>query len=271
MRASLSIGDFSRATNLTVKTLRYYHRVGLLEPDDVDPHTGYRRYTTDQIPAAQIIRRFRDLDMPVEQVHAVLATPDIALRNKLIAEHLQHLEDQLTRTHAAVTSLRDLLQPSEAAPEVTRRQIPATAAAAISDTIDTSDAFVWLEGALGELHAIAAAQRLTLTGPAGGIFANEIFTEDRGRATIYLPCAGDVRAMGRTAPIVVPATELAIIEHRGPHLDIDLSYGALATYVAGHAVAVDGPIREFYLTGRQETTDESQWRTEIGWPIFTVH
>jgi DNA-binding transcriptional MerR regulator len=37
-----------------------------------------RRYTIEQIPAAQIIRRFRDLDMPIEQVQAVLATPDVA-------------------------------------------------------------------------------------------------------------------------------------------------------------------------------------------------
>jgi MerR family regulatory protein len=59
--ASLSIGDFSRATHLSVKTLRHYHRLGLLEPADIDPGTGYRRYTVDQIPPAQVIRRFRDL------------------------------------------------------------------------------------------------------------------------------------------------------------------------------------------------------------------
>ena len=59
MSTYLSIGDFSRATHLTVKTLRHYHQIGLLEPADVDPHTGYRRYTTDQIPTAQVIRRFR--------------------------------------------------------------------------------------------------------------------------------------------------------------------------------------------------------------------
>ena len=57
MRASLPIGDFSRATHLSVKTLRHYHRVGLLEPADVDQDSGHRRYTTDQIPTAQVIRR----------------------------------------------------------------------------------------------------------------------------------------------------------------------------------------------------------------------
>ena len=72
MPASLTIGDFSRATHLSVKTLRHYHHIGLLEPADVDPDTGYRRYATDQIPTAQVIRRFRDLDMPLDQIHAVL-------------------------------------------------------------------------------------------------------------------------------------------------------------------------------------------------------
>jgi DNA-binding transcriptional MerR regulator len=36
----LSIGDFSRATHMTVKTLRHYHQIGLLEPAEVDPYTG---------------------------------------------------------------------------------------------------------------------------------------------------------------------------------------------------------------------------------------
>ena len=53
MRSSLAIGDFSRATHLNIKTLRHYHEVGLLEPSDVDPRSGYRYYSYEQIPAAQ--------------------------------------------------------------------------------------------------------------------------------------------------------------------------------------------------------------------------
>jgi hypothetical protein len=40
--ALLGIGDFSRATQLSVKMLRHYHQIGLLEPVDVDRATGYR-------------------------------------------------------------------------------------------------------------------------------------------------------------------------------------------------------------------------------------
>lgn len=38
---TMTIGDFSRATRLTAKTLRFYHQVGLLEPARVDPVNGY--------------------------------------------------------------------------------------------------------------------------------------------------------------------------------------------------------------------------------------
>ena len=56
MEPTLTIGDFSRATHLSVKMLRHYHDIGLLEPAVVDPDTGYRRYGTRQIATAQVIR-----------------------------------------------------------------------------------------------------------------------------------------------------------------------------------------------------------------------
>ena len=49
--ATVPIGEFARLTRLSVKTLRHYHDIGLLVPIEVDPHTGYRRYATDKLPA----------------------------------------------------------------------------------------------------------------------------------------------------------------------------------------------------------------------------
>jgi len=69
-------------------------------------------------------------------------------------------------------------------------------------------------------------------------------------------------------PLVVPGVELAIILHTGNHTDIDRACGSLGTYVAEHALAVEGPVREYYVVGAHETSDEPEWRTEIGWPIF---
>src|SRR5882672_3421406 len=109
MASGLAIGDFSRVTHLSVKTLRHYHQVGLLEPADVNLDTGYRYYSPEQVPTAQVIRRLRDLDMPVADVKAVLAAPDSDKRNALIARHLGRLEAELAETRAAVNSLQRLL------------------------------------------------------------------------------------------------------------------------------------------------------------------
>ena len=115
MASSLAIGDFARATHLSVKTLRHYHRLELLVPAEIDPRSSYRRYSTEQIPTAQVIRRFRDLDMPLEQIGAVLHASDVDTRNELIAAHLARLEEGLAQTQEAVATLRQLLQgPSPA-------------------------------------------------------------------------------------------------------------------------------------------------------------
>ena len=188
MAPSLPIGDFSRATHMSIKTLRHYHRVGLLEPADVDQFTGHRRYTTDQIPTAQVIRRFRELDMPIEAIRGVLAAPDIAARNDLIAAHLSRLEEGLSRTQNAVASLRDLLDHPEdpARAAISHRRVAAARAAAISSVIDIDDIGPWFSGAIGELQATISAP----TGPPGGIYATDLFASERGQATVFIPCAG---------------------------------------------------------------------------------
>ena len=109
MTVHLTIGEFSKMTYLSVKALRHYHDVGLLEPAEIDPSTGYRHYTADQVATAQAIRRFRDLDMPLDQVRAVLQAPDLTTRNEAILDHLESMQQQLERTQHTVASLQALL------------------------------------------------------------------------------------------------------------------------------------------------------------------
>jgi DNA-binding transcriptional MerR regulator len=268
MPTSLTIGDFSRVTFLSVKTLRHYHRVGLLEPAEVDPATGYRRYTSAQIPIAQVIRRFRNLDMPLDDIGAVLRAADQTTRSELIAGHLVRLEDSLAETQRAVASLRDILEHPPPSAVIEHRRVPATQAAAITSVVDVGDLAAWYGGAMGEIVATLSAQGLIASGPPGGIYANELFNDECGEATLFVPLAGEVRTVGRVGPMSVAGAELAVIVHDGSHDDLDRSYGALAAYVTQHAVPVDGLIREYYVVGPRETDDESAWRTEIGWPIF---
>ena len=160
---TLTIGDFSRATHLSVKMLRHYHDIGLLEPADVDPDTGYRRYGTAQIATAQVIRRFRDLDMPLEEIHAVLSAPDPETRSRLISAHLARLEASLARTQEAVATLRDLLDARRPQRRSGTATPPPSRRRRSREVVDRADALAWYQGALGELHATLAAQGITAT------------------------------------------------------------------------------------------------------------
>jgi DNA-binding transcriptional MerR regulator/effector-binding domain-containing protein len=269
MSTPLTIGDFARMTHLSVKTLRHYHQVGLLAPSSVNPDSGYRYYTAEQVPVAQVIVRLRNLEMPVPDVKAVLAAPDAAQRNDLISAHLSRLEAGLERTRAAVSSLRNLLERPPSGPlAVERRSVPPARGIGIRATVDRADVLAWWRGALGELHATVAARRLAPTGPSAGLYASEIFTDDQGEALVFIPVSGDVRPVGRTGPVTVGPAELAVTAHRGSLADADVTYGELGAYATRHELSVAGPLREYYLRGSQDTPDESQWLTEIGWPIF---
>ena len=150
----LAIGEFSRLTHLSVRTLRRYHEAGLLEPASVDHVTGYRYYSADQIPTAQIIHRLRELDLPLPDVQRILRSPDPDTRGALVADHLQRLESELDRTRAAVASLRRLLQPEPTPLNVELRAVPATTVAAVEDDVEHEHVVAWYAGAMAELDAL---------------------------------------------------------------------------------------------------------------------
>ncbi|BEP13472.1 MerR family transcriptional regulator [Acidothermaceae bacterium B102] len=265
MTQALTIGDFSAITHLSVRMLRRYHDAGLLTPDAVDPHSSYRYYSPAQVPTAQVIHRLRELGMPVREVALVLETEDPAERAALIGHHLRRLEEQLDTTKAAVIALTRLLDPAAPAIEVRERAEPTTLVAAVRDVVDMADILAWYTGAVAELDQ--ALDGVAPTGPLCGLYDNALFTEGRGSVMVTRPVA-DPPSVGRVHPYTVPAVELATTLHRGPHDDIDVSYGQLGAYLAENALVVAGPVRETYLVGPGDTDDRAAWLTEIGWPIF---
>jgi DNA-binding transcriptional MerR regulator len=263
----LSIGDFSRMTQLSVKTLRHYHDVGLVEPHHVDPATGYRYYSHDQVRTAQVVRRLRGLDMPIPEVRSVLAAdPDD--RNAMISAHLGRLEAQLAETRDAVKALRDILDRPTDAAALQHRSVPAVPSIAVHADVDRDDLVTWWEGAITELRDAVQTQGLAATGPPGGLFGFDVFARDRGPVTMFIPVAGDLHAVGRASEFTVPAAELVVVRHHGLHDDVDLAYSTLGEYATRHEISVDGPLREYYPRFAWDTDDSSRWETDLCWPIF---
>jgi DNA-binding transcriptional MerR regulator len=269
MSTMLSIGDFSRMTFLSVKALRHYHDVGLLAPAEIDPDTGYRRYDVAQVPRAQVIRRLRELGMPIEDVRAVVEAPDVQARNAAISAHLRRMESELEHTRATVESLRLLLDEDAPPPiAVEYRTIGPMETIAIRDHVDYAAMFDWLDVSLTELRSSVEQTGAQRAGVDTALYSNELLEEEHGEIVALIPVTATVEPVGRIEAVGLPAVEYAIAVHRGSIENLDRTYAALGAIVAERAIGVQGPIREEYLVGAFETPDETQHVTEIGWPVF---
>jgi effector-binding domain-containing protein len=129
------------------------------------------------------------------------------------------------------------------------------------------DVAAWWLNALASLRATANAAGLEQTGPVGGIYDDELFTQDAGHARVYLPVRDCPALEGIDVRWDLPAGRFAVALHDGPHSDVDRSYSALGTHAAANGRDGAGPVRERYLVGPADTADQARWQTEVCWPM----
>ena len=268
--ALLRIGDFSRASSLSVKALRAYHEAGLLVPADVDPRTGYRSYSVAQLTDAAIIRRLRLLDVPLEAIKEVLDARDPAVTRKILGEHGSVLEARLAGMQRAIDELNVALEVPTLHTPVHRRHEQALTVLTFSGTVSEASWLAFLDRAFAVLSD-AAADGAVIAGPFGGCYPT-LLDDDAQEVVAFLPVTSAplLSAASRSVGVQVgelPATEVAVIAHHGPYDDMDDTYRNLGAWVAEHAEPADLPVRELYLVASSHTDDPDALRTELCWPI----
>lgn len=270
MAALLSIGEFSRLTHVSVKALRHYHDLDLLCPAQIDPGSGYRSYATAQAPTAQLIRRFRDLGMPLDQIKVVLTAADPAARDEAIAHHLRSMERQLEQTKTAVASLRLLLEDAgSSSSEVAFHTLTDTSALLVKETVAWgAEIGDWLRDTFADLRRELGSDADLRGGPDGALYSAEFFESHVGEVTAFIPLKASA---GRTAGRL-PGGPVAMAVHRGSFNELDRTYTALGSFVAerGLSSPTRTAIQENYLVSLNETDNEQGLVTEVCWPVLAT-
>jgi DNA-binding transcriptional MerR regulator len=109
----LSIGRFARLTGLSIGAIRHYDELDLLRPAEVDRFTGYRRYAADQVEIGRAIARLRDLEVPLEEIRAVLGTDDPVEQRRRVADQAARVQARVDRQVHILHVLRQLSQGRE--------------------------------------------------------------------------------------------------------------------------------------------------------------
>ena len=107
-----SIGQFSRITGLTVKTIRLYHEKAVLKPAWIDEETGYRYFDQADVERARIIRRLRELDFPLAEIRELLeaeADYDQTGVLPLLERQRQRIQERQAGLNRIATSLDEVI------------------------------------------------------------------------------------------------------------------------------------------------------------------
>jgi DNA-binding transcriptional MerR regulator len=105
----LTIGRFAHLTGLSLHALRHYDDVGLLTPAVVDAQSRYRRYRREQAGPARLIAALRWVDLPIEEIRAVLSEPHGAQATEILERHRQRLSRQTDLLQARLRATDQML------------------------------------------------------------------------------------------------------------------------------------------------------------------
>jgi DNA-binding transcriptional MerR regulator len=245
----MTIGEFSRRSQLSLKALRLYERLGLLRPVAVDPGNGYRRYHESQLYTARLIIMLRLLDMPLSEVGRVVSASG-AEAAELIDAYWVSAERRFTAQRQVMASLRPGVAVSQMpAPELLVRERDVG-----EQTVLTEQRHVYV----GQLAWIReAAARLTATAARCGGVAGERFVifhgivtaDSDGPVEVCVPVLHPPEDPAELAWRVEAAHREAFIPVARAHFEIPaiLSiYDQLARWVSAHGRRQAGAPREVY-------------------------
>lgn len=264
------IGKVADMFNVSLGTLRHYERCGLLEPEYIDPRTGYRYYGAKQFEVLNTIRYLRVLDMPLTQIAEFLHNRDVhVIEDKLVAqkaliERKQHeLEMVQRKIDHRLERLRDAEQSEFDVIRVVRQ--PACRIVWIRDSPKV-DSYLGLEYSIRKLEQ-HQKDSLVFLGKVGvGIDKESL--EQGGYADyglVFLLLDDEDEYEGDT--VALPETDCVRIRFRGSHGDAPDRYRELIWYTAEQGLDITGFSREIALIDEGLTSDPAQFVTEICIPV----
>lgn len=74
-----TIGQISKICMIPIQTLRYYDKIDLLIPVDVNEETGYRHYSNRQIVHIKIIQHLKELNFSLHEIKEYLKRDDLSI------------------------------------------------------------------------------------------------------------------------------------------------------------------------------------------------
>jgi DNA-binding transcriptional MerR regulator len=266
----LRIGAFSKLSQVSIKTLRYYDEIGLLKPVHVDRFTGYRYYSSDQLLQLRKLLAFKDIGFSLQQIESLLEDGLSAARlYERLAVQRAELASRVVEGQSQLARLEQMLQQIErngelSSIEIKIRDVETALIASIRRTVPSYDDTVNL---FQELGSYLKKEGLKVQ---WGAVWHACDLENKSidcEAFAFLPHL--IPFNNRVRMYQLPAARMVSVIHSGQGEDYAPSYSAAHSWISENKYRIAGPNREVYLDGGY-VNDGGAGLMEIQFPVLTA-
>ena len=263
----LAIGAFANLTRLSIKALRLYDQLGLLQPQWVDPQSGYRFYGVDQLTSARMIRNMREMDMPLATIRQVLAawaaspTQAEALAQAYANLREQEAEQIRVQVEQFIQQIRQEHTPMSL--EVNIKQIAPQQVLSATYHIKINKLEETIRKTRESMFAMLKEQKVEAADSPFGIFHGTINEQEDGPLEICLPVNGEVKGKGDIQVKILEGGDAACVMTLGAQTDFPAilgAYYAAADWIQKNRHEMATPPREIWHSHQR-----GQEKMEIVW------
>ena len=268
----IRIGDFSKLSQVSIKTLRYYDEMGLLKPINIDCATGYRYYAASQLPRLNRILALKDLGFSLQQVGQVLNEGVsseqlygmLRLKQAELQQQIAEERERLSRIEARLNTIAQEDDMSNY--DVVLKQVDVQLVAGVRDTLSSYPEVGRLFNEVYDYLARFSINGLSLIGGAIWHDNEHRISDIDGEAVAYLK--QPIPAEKRIKVYELPAALMASLIYKGAYNQFSQAYEALGLWIEANGYTIVGPNREIYLECSQPIRqDDASYVTEIQFPV----
>ena len=263
----LQIGQFSKLAKITVKTLRYYDKIGLLKPAEVKPDSSYRYYSEEQLNTARRILEYKAIGLTNAEILSLISRT--ADERTLLERQREVLTEQSRVITRALERLDGLLGAEIGQSySVSVKKIE-------SRLVYSCRGFVENEG---EIHSFIkrSAEELNRTNPdvrfSEPDYCCVIYPDDGYReSNVFIEYAQSVDRVGTDTENIkfmeIEPITAVCVTHRGEYDTLRNAYAFAVEWAGKNGYAIVGEPRERYVNGAWNRSDPSEWMTELQIPV----
>jgi DNA-binding transcriptional MerR regulator len=270
----LKIREFAEIAQVSLSALRYYDEIGLFKPASVDPTTGYRLYSIDQLVRLNRILALKELGLDLNQIVQLLDEGVSAealqgmlrLRKARLQQQIEEEQAQLAQIEARLKYIEQ--EGRKLAHEVVLKEVyPLTVLRSWTGV----SGFQANSHYARNVHDLLQQLRIKITGPTHYIYHQSAENEDTFLVELaipvdtstanHLPAPSRERLSLRELPGV--STMASTVYRGSPHAILE-AYQALGTWAEVNGYQIVGPCRKVCLSWEGEL---QEYLTEIQYPV----